>query len=186
MQEQDLRVHGSIFYLLKKFVVHIYSEEMWLQFLREAKPSTEEFLMTENYPISDIEGIVITASKHSGFTIDQLQEKFGEWLVPDLFSVYKSYLRPEWRTFEVIENTEEVMHGAVRKLNSTANPPILHVSKVNENLLIVDYYSKRKMGSLAVGIIKGIAKYYNEQDLIKVVPTTNPEDERVQIKIQRN
>ena len=40
------------------------------------------------------------------------------------------------------------------------------------------------MASLAVGIIKGIAKYYNESSKVKIVPTTNPNDERVQIRVE--
>lgn len=112
-----------------------------------------------------------------------MQEAFGEWLVPDLFQVYSNYLRPEWKTYEILIHTEKVFHGAVRNLNSTAHPPVLNVSEVSTDYLMIDYYSKRKMGSLAVGIIKGIAKYYNEDKDIDVIPATEPDAERVQIKI---
>jgi hypothetical protein len=110
-------------------------------------------------------------------------EQFGSYLVNDLFALYKDYIRPEWRTFEIILHTESVMHGAVRKLNSTANPPILNVFQVNEKLLIIDYFSKRKMASLAIGIIRGISEYYGEADKIKITPMTNSDDERVQIRL---
>ncbi len=183
LNEQS-RVHGSIFFLLKKFVLHVYSEETWQQFLTEAgRDKAFEYIITESYPIEEIETIVATASRHSGLSVHTLQEKFGEWLVPDLFHVYAAYLDPSWKTYEVLINTEEVFHGAVRKLNSTANPPVLHVSEVRDDLLIIDYHSKRKMGSLAVGIIKGIARYYKEDDRIEVTPTTDPDAERVQIKV---
>jgi hypothetical protein len=56
-----------------------------------------------------------------------LMEQFGRYLVNDLFALYKDYIRPEWRTFEIILHTESIMHAAVRKLNSPANPPILNV-----------------------------------------------------------
>ena len=64
----------------------------------------------------------------------------------------------------MVEHTERVKHGALRKLNSTANPPILNVTRVNSHKLIVYYFSKRRMGSLAVGIIKDIAKFYKENE----------------------
>ncbi len=41
------------------------------------------------------------------------------------------------------------------------------------------------MSCLAIGIIKGIAKYYNESDIIKVVSMTDANAERVQIKVER-
>ena len=56
------------------------------------------------------------------------------------------------------------MHKAVRKEENKANPPTLHISRVSDKLLIIDYYSKRRMASLAIGIIKGIAKFYNESE----------------------
>ncbi len=49
---------------------------------------------------------------------------------------------------------------------------------------MIDYFSKRKMGALAVGIIKGIATYYNEQDKIEIKSMSDPEDERVQIRVE--
>lgn len=39
------------------------------------------------------------------------------------------------------------------------------------------------MGSLAIGIIKGIAKYYHEETNIVIESTTVPDDERVQIQV---
>jgi hypothetical protein len=182
--ERHLMVHGSIFYLLKKFVVHNHSEAVWQQFVtKTGKPPSYEYIITEGYPLSDIESILASASSHTGVPAHKLQEAFGEWLVPDLFKVYSDYLNPEWRTYDVLINTEKVFHRAVRKLNSTAQPPILHISEVNEKFLMIDYYSKRRMSSLAVGIIRGIAKYYNEAHLVDIVPTTEPDAERVQIKV---
>lgn len=183
MNEAHHQIHGSMFFLLKKFVIHNYSEDMWHQLNIEAH-TKGEFETTKSYPMSEILGIIGSASQHMGISVTELEEKFGEYLVPDLFKLYGNYLNPGWKTFDVLLNTERVMHGAVRNLNSTAHPPILNVSLVNENLLIIDYHSKRKLGSLAVGIIKGIAGYYQEKELIAVKPTTESDAERVQIRVE--
>lgn len=183
MNEVHHEIHGSMLYLLKKFVIHSYSEEIWQQLTNEAH-TQGDFETTKNYPLAEIIGIMKAASQHTGLSLTEIEEKFGEYLVPDLFRIYGNYLNPAWKTFDVLLNTERVMHGAVRHLNSTAHPPILNVSKVNEHLLIIDYYSKRKLASLAVGMIKGIANYYMEGNLIEVKPTTEPDDERVQIRVE--
>lgn len=182
MKEQ-LTVHGSIFSLLKKFVDQSLSYRSWEQLLAEADLKDFSIELTKAYPIETIESIMIAASKQTGLPVEKLKENFGEHMVPALFQMYKHYLQPGWKTYEILLKTEEVMHGAVRKLNSTAYPPVLNVSKMSDQLLIVDYHSKRKMGSLAVGIIKGIAKYYGEQEDINVECVTAREAEDVQIKV---
>lgn len=79
--------------------------------------------------------------------------------------------------------TEHAMHGAVKREDARTNPPLLLVTKKGSNQLIVDYHSKRRMSEMAVGIIKGIAKHYNENDMVQVQRLTPADAERVQIKV---
>jgi len=179
----DLRIHGSIFFLLKKFVNNNFPENTWDLLKEKSGTSSITFSVTENYSIDFMNALIKNASEMTGKTEDNLKEQFGQYLVNDLFALYADYIKPEWRTFDVILNTEPVIHGAVRRLNSTANPPILHVHKVNDKLLVIDYHSRRKMASLAIGIIKGIANYYGESESIIITPMSNANDERVQIRL---
>jgi hypothetical protein len=183
--QTSVSVHGSIFFLLKKFIDHSFGAGAWEEILEESKASHEAFDITKAYPIEEIGAIFFVVSKRTGRSLNDLKETFGEYLVPDLFHLYQSYLRPEWKTLDVVENTEAVMHGAVRKLNSSANPPILNVTRVNPNKLMIDYFSRRRMAPLAVGIIKGIARYYNEEQFVTVTSTTDLEAERVQIIVEQ-
>lgn len=180
---ENLRVHGSIFYLLKKFVLHRFPDNTWEILIESTDTNQDPFLLTENYPLEIINDILAKASEMTDLSKHDLMEQFGRYLVDDLFVLYSNYINLEWRTFDMILNTEAVMHGAVRKLNSTANPPILNVSRVNDKLLIIDYYSRRKMAALAIGIIKGIADYYNEADSVVITPTTDLDDHRVQLRL---
>ncbi len=115
---------------------------------------------------------------------EKLKEQFGEYLVPGLLTLFKSHINPGWKTFEMLENTEFVMHRAVRKEENKASPPTLNVSRVNDKLLIIDYYSKRRMASLAIGMIKGIAKFYNESEKLQITLNAESDDERVQIRVE--
>ena len=81
-------------------------------------------------------------------------------------------------------HAEQKMHGAVRSQDNRTNPPRLSVNKVSPKLLIIDYHSKRRMASVGIGIVKGIASYFNEADQVKVTPTTSPEAERVQLRVE--
>jgi len=173
-----------MFYLLKKFIESNYNADAWNNLTTGAGIPNGAYNIHESYPIEEMDAIISQAANYTGKAENDLKVKFGEYLVPDLMKMYKAYLNPAWKTFEVLENTEIVMHKAVRKEESKSNPPVLNVSRVHDKLIIIDYYSKRKMGGLAVGIIRGIASFYSESDKVHVNPTTDPNEERVQIRIE--
>lgn len=177
------KINGSMFVLLKRFVESSYDSETWIKLNKAADNEHNHYSPDENYPVTEMQAIILKASELTGLSGNELKEAFGIFLVPNLLSIYHKYVNPSWKTFEMLENTEKIMHQAVRKENQAANPPALYVSKVSDTLLIIDYHSKRRMAPLAVGIIKGIAKHYNESENIEVNPVTNPNDERVQIRV---
>jgi hypothetical protein len=184
MKQEEIQIHGSMFLLFKKFIEKNYNHNTWLELNKAAGTLQPAYEMHKNYPASEMFSIIGAAAKHMELSKNTLKEKFGEYLVPDLLNIYKSHLNPSWKTFETLEYTEQVMHKAVRNEAGNANPPVLNVTKVGDKLLIIDYYSKRKMASLAIGIIRGIAKYHNESKKVLIIPKTNPNDERVQIRVE--
>ena len=86
----------------------------------------------------------------------------------------------------MLENTEHTMHNQVRSEHPENSPPVLQIKRLNANELIINYVSPRRMGGLAVGIVRGLAAYYDEADRIDVLPTTSEDGERVQIHVRRN
>ena len=180
---ENLHLHGSMFYLLSEFITDKYGSATWLKLTHDAGINPT-FDIHTNYPVSEMVALIKLVAEHANLTESTIKEHFGEHLVPSLLSFYKSHINPEWKTFGMLENTELVMHKAVRKQENDASPPVLNVSRVHDKLLIIDYYSKRRMASLAVGIIRGIAKFYNESEKINIIPMSNPDDERVQIRIE--
>ncbi|WP_162055934.1 heme NO-binding domain-containing protein [Pontibacter pamirensis] len=177
------RMHGSIFVLLKRFVESQYGYSSWVNLLEAAGIRHAPYQMDETYPTSEIASIVGKASQLMGVPPHQLMEKYGESLVPDLLLIYNKYIHPEWRTYDMLLNTETAMHAAVRKEDDRANPPLLLVTKKGSRQLIVDYYSRRRMAAVAVGIIKGIARHYDESDKVEVTLLTPVGEERVQIRV---
>lgn len=178
-------MHGSIINLLKRFVQTQYDHSTWLKLVELAGLSSADFEMDGVYPDAHMYALVGQAAIMTGISAEQLQEKFGEFLVPDLMLVYKRYVQPGWGTLEMIENTEDAMHGAVRRDAPGTRPPILHVTRVADNELEVQYESERRMGALAVGIIRGLATYFDEADEIEVEPLTRENEEKVIIRVRQ-
>lgn len=177
------RMHGSIFVLLRRFVESTYGHSTWAKLLEESGVEHAGYQMQEMYPTHEVFAIIGKLGEKTEQSVFDLLEQYGEFIVPDLMMIYNKYLQPEWRTYDLLLNTEETMHGAVRRENSEANPPKLLVTKKGDRQLVIDYYSRRRMAGVAIGIIKGIAKYFDESDIVDVMQLTPLDNERVQIKV---
>lgn len=180
------QMHGSIFIFLKRFVENSQDYSTWVNLLeREGLRDriAKSYQMHEVYPIGELFAIM-AAARADGIPYDEFQERFGEFLVPDLLLVFKRFIDPSWRTYDMLLHIGSHMHGGIKRENDKTNPPPLHVSKVGKKLLVIDYHSKRRMAGFAIGIIRGLAAYFDEGDRVKVLPTTEPGAERVQIKVE--
>ena len=178
-------MHGTILTLLKRYVQTQYDHSTWVKLVELSGLESGDFNHKEVYPDEHIYALVGRAAEMTGIPASELHEKFGEYLVPDLMYMYQKYLDPNWRTFELLEHTEGTMHFQVRKEHPENSPPVLKVTRLNEDELVIDYVSPRRMGGLAVGIVRGLAVYFDEADEIDVMPTTSEDGEKVQIHVRR-
>ena len=185
-QNATFFMHGTIFTLLKRYVQTQYDHSTWLKLVEHSGLESGDFSHKEVYPDAHIYALVGQAAEMTGLPAGELHEKFGEYLVPDLMYMYQKYVNPDWRTLEMLENTEHSLHNQVRREHPENSPPVLQVKRLNENELLINYVSPRRMGGLAVGIVRGLAAYYDEADRIDVMPTTSEDGERVQIHVRRN
>ncbi|MBC3541410.1 heme NO-binding domain-containing protein [Rufibacter sediminis] len=177
------KMHGSMFVLLEHFVESTGGAGAWTRLLEKIGIDHAPYQMQEMYSTDELFALVGQAAEDAGISPYDFMEQYGEFLVPDLLMGYRRYIRPEWRTYEMLLHTEEAMHGAVKKEDPRTSPPKLVVTRQSNQRLIIEYYSKRRMAGVAVGIIRGIAKYYREEDRVKVTRMTEPHAETVQILV---
>jgi hypothetical protein len=178
-------MHGTILTLLKRYVQTQYDHSTWVKLMELSGLEHVEFDHKTVYPDEHIYALVGHAAEMTGIPAGELHEKFGEYLVPDLMYMYQKLLRPEWKTLDMLEHTELTMHKQVRAEHTENSPPVLDVTRLSDNELYIDYVSPRRMGGLAVGIVRGLALYYDEADRIDVQPTTTEDGERVRIHVRR-
>jgi hypothetical protein len=155
-------MHGIIFFELKKFVDAKLPEGSWEKILADAGVH-QIYLPTAQYPDAEVVTLVGAASRLAKTSAQNLLLGFGEFIAPDLLAMYQSLLKPSWRTLDVIENTETVMHTVVRLRNPGARPPVLRATRVSPSEVELRYGSPRKMCSIAKGISKGIAAHFGEK-----------------------
>ena len=178
-------MHGTIFSLLKRYVQTQYDHSTWVNLLETSGLSATDFNHKSVYPDEHMYRLIGEAATLTGLSADELHEKFGEYLVPDLMYMYQKLVDPKWTTLDMIEHTESTMHTRVRAENAGHAPPVLHVTRLSSDELFIDYVSARRMGALAVGIVRGLARYYDEADAIEVEPTTSENGEQVRIRVRR-
>lgn len=156
-------MHGLILSELKRFSEAGNPNGTWTQVLQEAGLPERTYVVDQTYPDAEVAAIVRAAARLSGTDVQTVLEQFGEFIAPTLVSVYKPFIKPEWKTLDMIEHTENNIHRAVRLRDPQAVPPRLQVRRVSATEVVVIYESERQMCGLAKGIARGVAKQYGEQ-----------------------
>jgi heme-NO-binding protein len=155
-------MHGIILTELKKYVDSRVDTLGWNEILRQARVEPKLYMPVGVYDDAEAVAIVAAAAQAVGIGVGELLEDFGEFIAPHLIELYKPLIRKEWRTLDLLLNTESNIHQVVRLRNPGAQPPQLRFVQTGPNELLFVYDSPRRMSSLAKGIIRGVAKYYGE------------------------
>lgn len=161
-------MHGFIFIEFEKFALTKVPYRTWYEILAENQLQDRQYSPVNLYPDAELKNLLQSVATSLQTPPGQLLEMFGRHLVPDLMKVYRAFINPEWKTLDMLENAETAIHVAVRKSTSGAAPPILDIRRTSHNSLEIHYISERKMVELGVGIVKGIAQAYQEQENIEV------------------
>jgi hypothetical protein len=155
-------VHGIIMTEFKKFALESVGASVWGKIQKVAGNEGKIYLVTKAYPDEEFNSLISMTSSLTFVPVQKLLEGFGEFMVPGLVQVYKSYIKPDWKTLDLLEMAERSMHKAARLRDPDADPPALVCQRLNKEEVMVTYSSERRLCSLAMGIAKGIAKFYGE------------------------
>ena len=156
-------MHGILFTELRKYVSVKFGKAAWDDLLKNAGLGTKRFMPFDVYPDDEMALLVEKASTMTGQPAADILEDFGVFITPDLLLMYQGLVQPEWRTLDVIEHTEAVIHTVVREQKPGAQPPELVSQRLNADEVMITYGSSRKMCAVAKGIIKGLAEHYKEK-----------------------
>ena len=156
-------MHGLILTELKRFADAKLGNAAWQGLLQEAGLEKRLFVSSGRYPDSEVTAIVEGLARRCRRDIQVLLTEFGKFIAPTLMNAYKPFIKPEWRTLEMIEHTEENIHRAARLHDPSAMPPRLQVRRVNPKQVVLLYDSERRLCSVAKGIARGVAEFYGER-----------------------
>ena len=155
-------MHGIFFSELRNYIEATQGKESWNVLLTRAGLANKVYISASEYPDPEIVALIVTGSTMTGLSVAQFLENFGAFLVPTLIKTFGHLLKPQWRTLDVIEHTEAVVHTGVRVKNPGSKPPELRAFRRSKDEIKLIYSSPRKMCSLAIGIVRGLAKHFRE------------------------
>lgn len=160
LTSQEVPVHGTVFHLLKNYVVQDSGEEGWKRVLKEANLGSKIFLAVGHYPDEEAIALFSSLARLKARSVEETLEDFGRAIAPELLALYVSGTRPHWRTLDVLENTEARIHMLARTRDG-ADPPVLECVREGDRVRI-RYESKRKLCAFGKGLIQGIADHFGE------------------------
>jgi hypothetical protein len=159
-------MHGIIFGELKKLIDTTLGGDSWRELLKESGLGAKVYMPVTEYPDEEAVVLVDAIARRTGKPVRTVLEELGEFIAPDLLALYRHMVKPEWRTLELLQNTEDTIHRVVRLRNPGARPPELRTNREGDEVLIT-YSSTRRMCGIAVGMVRGLALHYAEAIEIK-------------------
>lgn len=157
-------MHGLIFFYLQKFADEASTgNTSWGALRSSVATSTSKYLPSGVYPDADAVHLLQSIAQSAGRPLPKILEQFGEFLAPHLVKVAGTHIDPSWRTLDLIEHTERIIHAMIRSANPGAAPPVLETVRQSPNELLLVYTSARRLCPLALGLMRGMAKHYGEE-----------------------
>lgn len=154
-------MHGFIFTRLERFVAGSLDAGPWPALLLDAGVGERAYVPVASYPAHELRDIVVAAARRSGLGVDRVLFDFGRFLAPDLLRNYRHLLAPDWRTLDVLEHTDRVIHAAIRGTRRDATTPRIAVMRASGSA-VVTYQSPHGLCAMGRGIVVGIADHFGE------------------------
>lgn len=155
-------MNGIVFIEIGKFAQARLGAQVWGDALRAAGIQSRIYYRVADYPDEEALALLTVLSASLQEPMQAVLERLGEFIVPDLMRMSRYWIKPQWKTLDLIEHTEETIHKTLRQEGSQTNPPRLRCRRSGPQEVVVIYDSPRRMCSLAKGIIAGVAAHYGE------------------------
>lgn len=125
------------------------------------------------YPHTEMVDLVVALSTKSKLEVPVLLRTFGGYLFNSFTKMYPSFFTQIDNSLDFLEQVEGVIHVQVKKIYPSAQLPRFETKRISPYQLEMVYYSDRRMGELAVGLIEGCFDFFKEDGKVKIVDTAN-------------
>lgn len=158
-------MHGIIFDKFRGFTEKFPGNGTWEKVVERANLGTPVCGINSTAPDSEFSSLFDAAVVLSGKPPAIVLNQFGEYLAPELLEMGSLFglVHPNWKTLDLIENTQKMIHSVLHARNPQVNPPEIECKRINEIEVSITYKSSRKLCGLLKGIARGIAHFYGQE-----------------------
>lgn len=152
---------GVVFNILEEMVLDQYDMQTWNHILQELELEGV-YTAGQSYPDEQLFLLVETISEKTGIEMTTLVGAFGEFMFTRLAQKYPIFLESESTLKHFLMSIHDVIHLEVSKLYENPHLPHFAYEELSHEELLMRYTSPRKLCILAEGLIRGAAKYYDQ------------------------
>ena len=178
-------MHGVIFVELKKFVDARFGDATWPRLLSRAGLTDRIYLSVQEYEDGEAAALIAQAGAQAGLSTDAFFQQLGEFMAPDLLRMYGSLLQRDWKTLDVVEHAEATIRRVMRARNPSAPGLRLAAERTRPDEIVVTYASSRRMCGLAKGVVRGVARHFQEPVTIEETACMHEGAAACHIRIRR-
>ena len=155
---------GIVFNLLESFVCEGWGDEKYEEILSLCPLQTKEpFVGPGTYPDSDLMAIALKAADTLGVPLPDALRAFGAYSFPRLVRKFPQFVAGHDHPMAFLLSVEDVIHVEIRKLFPKAVTPSFGYRQVDDDHLVIEYRSERKLCQFMEGLIEGVSSYYNTE-----------------------
>ncbi len=173
---------GIVFTEFLDLVENEFGLDVVQQIIDECELDSEGvYTSVGTYSHKDMFKMVAKLSEIKGLPVPALLMVFGEYFFTTLKTKYPMFMEKP-NLFSFLNSIDQYIHPEVLKLYPDAELPRFEAEMKDENEMVLNYYSSRKMSDLAIGLIKGAAVHFEENvDVVKIGEEDNGEKVRLQV-----
>lgn len=118
------------------------------------------------YPHLEFFKLAEQLSRITGISVQTLFQMYGKYVFNSFIRAYPYLIEIYHDTFGLLCHIEDTIHIEVLKLYPDAELPEIEIKEHSEDILVMIYSSKRRMGDFAEGLITGCLNYFKEKAII--------------------
>ncbi|MDF1548281.1 MAG: heme NO-binding domain-containing protein [Bacteroidales bacterium] len=156
-------MHGAFIVGLKELVVNRFDVSFWEEILEYAGFDPNYYPLS-NQELADNKAEVLIKASLKKLNLGD--RKFGEvfgnyWIKTFAREKYFAFFDAHKSSKEFINNLTE-LHKKLSATLTDKNPPVFEIDWQNQNTVLITYHSSRSLIHIAVGLLKALGDFYND------------------------
>lgn len=180
-------MQGVILIGVQRFVRERFGADFWRMVEADVNTTGRVYLPSQAYPMSEVDAVIGSVSRHSGMTVPLVLESIGDYVAPDMLGAYASLIDPHWELPDVLLRADAIVERAALKHGvKLANTP-LQGRAGSSGEMILAYRSPWRICALIKGIVRGLGAHMNQPvviDEIRCMSSGSPSCEMA-VRVER-